>query len=158
MKHLLSAFGVLALGLCLGTLPTFAQGSPGHSGAAPGKTHGPSSRTDKHDTTTSGKKTADQLLTQNTQLAKKLQSLLPKGTNVHTFCSGLKNLGQCVAAVHVAHNLGFTPAQLRQLHDKLVAGTSLGKAVHQINPTVNAKAETKKGTRQAKDDLKETSS
>ncbi len=171
MKRCFVLFSVLVLALYLGAVPTFAQRGQGRGGGAPGgmgrgpsgaaaDTSRPSPRTDtgKPSTKTSGKKTPDQLLTQNTKLADKLQGLLPKGTDVHSFCDGFKNLGQCVAAIHVAHNLGFTPDQLTQLRDKMLAGESLGKSIHDVNPTVNANAEAKKANKQASDDLKESSS
>ncbi len=52
-------------------------------------------------------------LTHNPALASKLQALLPAGTNLQTAASGFKNLGQFVAAVHVAHNLNISFDQLK---------------------------------------------
>lgn len=106
----------------------------------------------------SGKKSPDQLLTQNTKLASNLQTLLPKGTNLQDAASGFKNLGQFVAAVHVSHNLGIP---FDQLKDKMVAGDSLGKAVHELNPNLSrkdTKAAVKKGKQEAKGDIKSSNS
>jgi len=43
----------------------------------------------------------------DTHLTSLLQSkgLLPTGTDLKDACAGFKNLGQCVAAIHVSHNL-----------------------------------------------------
>ena len=162
MKHSFGLFGTLALTLCLGTGPTFAQRVQGQSGGTPGgnisrrASHTDSSS--KTSTTAHGQKNPDELLTQNSKLANKLQDLLPKGIGVHAFCGGFTDLGLCVAAIHAAHNLGFTPQQMQQLHRKMAAGMSLGNAIHQIKPTANATAEAKKGNKQAIHDLKETRS
>jgi hypothetical protein len=52
-------------------------------------------------------------VTENKQLASKLSSLLPPGTDLQTAASGFKNLGQFVAAVHVSQNLDIPFAQLK---------------------------------------------
>src|SRR5260370_27662871 len=57
--------------------------------------------------------TPGQLLTQNTQLSSKLSSLLPAGTDLQAAAAGFRNLGQFVAAVHVAHNLDIPFHQLK---------------------------------------------
>jgi hypothetical protein len=105
-----------------------------------------------------GKKTPDQLVTQNTKLASKLQPLLPSGTNLQDAAAGFKNLGQFVAAVHVSHNLGIP---FDQLKNEMIAGDSLGKAVHQLNPNLShkdTKAAVKKGKQEAKNDIKSSNS
>jgi hypothetical protein len=103
------------------------------------------------------KKTPDQLLTQNTKLASKLQPLMPAGTNLQDAASGFKNLGQFVAALHVSHNLGIP---FDQLKGKMMGGDSLGKAVHELNPNLShkqTKEAVKQGKREAKGDIKATS-
>jgi hypothetical protein len=40
------------------------------------------------------------------------------------------------------------------LKAKIVGGDSLGKAIHELNPNVDAKAEAKKAKKQAQDDMK----
>lgn len=109
----------------------------------------------KETSTTGQRKTAGELLTQNTKLSSKLQSLLPTGTDLQTASSGFKNLGQFVAAAHVSHNLGISFDSLKA---KLMAGDSLGKAIHELNPNVNAKAEAKKANNAADKDVKESGS
>jgi len=102
-----------------------------------------------------GKKSPDEILSKNTKLASNLEKLLPKGTTAQQACSGFKNLGQCVAAIHVAHNLRIP---FDQLKDKLTGSSpeSLGKAIQQLKPDADAKAESKKGQKQANEDLRES--
>ncbi len=101
-----------------------------------------------------GKQSPDTILSRNTQLNSRLQKLLPTGTTPQQACSGFKNLGQCVAAIHVSHNLNIP---FDQLKEKMMSGESLGKSIHDINPTAHAKSEAKKGQKQADKDLSETS-
>jgi hypothetical protein len=105
-----------------------------------------------HDANHSGPKSISQKLASNTKLAGKLQGLLPPGTNLQTAASGFKNLGQFVAAVHVSHNLGIPFDQLKA---KMVGppSESLGKSIHDLKPTADAKAETKKAESEAHQDL-----
>src|SRR5262245_2383664 len=105
-----------------------------------------------HDVNNSGLKSNSEKLAANTKLAGKLQSLLPPGTNLQTAASGFKNLGQFVAAVHVSHNLGIPFDQLKA---KMLgpSSQSLGKAIQDLKPTANAKAETKKAESEARQDL-----
>jgi len=100
----------------------------------------------------SGDKSISQKLAANPKLDSKLQSLLPPGTNLQTAASGFKNLGQFVAAVHVSHNLGIP---FNQLKVKMLGppSESLGKAIHDLKPTANAKVETKKAESEAHEDL-----
>ena len=97
------------------------------------------------------------VLSHNTVIAGKIKSLT--GEDGQTACSGFKNLGQCVAAAHVAKNLNI-PGGFDALKAK-VTGTSpasLGKAIEQLSPNANAKSESKKANKQADDDMKESSS
>lgn len=95
------------------------------------------------------------LLTQNTKLSSKIGDLT--GTSAQTACAGFKNLGQCIAAAHVSKNLGI---DFNTLKGKVTGPDSenLGKAIHGLNPNVDAKAEAKKAEKQAHDDLKESNS
>jgi len=94
----------------------------------------------------------DQVLSQNTQLSSRLQTLLPGGTNLQQAASGFKNLGQFIAAVHVSHNLGIPFDELKA---KMTGpnSVSLGKAIQQLKPDVNAKEEIKRANKQAKQEL-----
>ncbi len=71
------------------------------------------------------------------------------GGNLQSACSGFKNLGQCVAAMHVAKNLNLN---FSDLQGKMTGANSvsLGKAIQQLGgPDVNAKSEAKKANKQA---------
>jgi hypothetical protein len=71
-------------------------------------------------------------LQKNTNLASKLQSRLPAGTNLTLAASGFHNLGQFVAAVNVSNNLGIPFAQLKtRMVDE---GMSLGQAIQDARP------------------------
>jgi hypothetical protein len=97
------------------------------------------------------------VLSHNTAIAGKIQALT--GKDAQSACDGFKNLGQCVAAAHVARNLDI-PGGFDALKAK-VTGTdavSLGKAIEQLSPQANAKAEAKKANKLASDDLKDSSS
>src|SRR5262249_13788861 len=94
----------------------------------------------------------DQLLAQNSKLSSKLQNLMPPGTDLQQAAQGFKNLGQFVAAVHVSHNLGIPFDQLKA---KMIGPPkeSLGQAIHALKPTANSSDESKKGGKQAKQDI-----
>lgn len=83
--------------------------------------------------------------------------MLPRGTNLQTAASGFKNLGQFVAAVHVADNIGVP---FDMLKSKMVGPhrESMGKAIQQLRSDVNAKEEAKRGDREAKADIYDTQS
>lgn len=114
--------------------------------------HGNSADAKADKSSTSNGSSISEKLTDNTKLASKLQSLLPKGTDLTTASNGFKNLGQFVAAVHVSHNLRIPFDQLKA---KMMGPPkeSLGQAIHALKPDANAKEETKKGDKQAKQDM-----
>lgn len=76
------------------------------------------------------------------------------GGNLKTACSGFKNLGQCIAAMHLAKNLDI-PGGFDALKDKMTGSNviSLGKAIQELNPNANAKSESKKANKQANQDM-----
>lgn len=95
----------------------------------------------------------------DTHLSSSLTSSLGKsgvsipGGNLQTACSGFKNLGNCVAAMHVAQNLNipFTSLQSQMTGSNAV---SLGKAIQNTAAAgTDAKAEAKKATKQANADI-----
>ncbi len=104
------------------------------------------------DATTDHKPSNQDLLNQNTKLSSNLQKLLPAGTTPQQACSGFKNLGECVAAIHVSKNLGIS---FDDLKNKMTGASAenLGNAIHDLNPNVDAKAEKKKAEKQAKEDI-----
>lgn len=105
------------------------------------------------------------VLDHNGQLATKLESLLGiSGTGSPTALSalksdaaGFKSFGQFVAAVHVSKNLGIPFAELQT---KMTGSNavSLGKAIQELKPEVNAKDEARKATTQADKDVKDAAS
>ncbi len=131
-------------------------GGSAMGGSSMGGSHGMSGSRDTMGSSNrpsdTGKQTPDAILTRDSQLNSNLQKLLPKGMTPQQACSGFKNLGQCVAAIHVSHNLGIS---FNDLKDKMTGSNSerLGKAIHELKPDVNAKAEAKKGEKQASQDL-----
>jgi hypothetical protein len=170
----------LALAVAVCCSPALAQ--HGHSGgmgssmggAAASEGHGAAD----HNTSTSNMsashgQTMDQILTRNTQLADKIQTLT--GMSAQQACTGFKNLGQCVAAAHVSKNLGISFACLKsdmtgQAAAKesncpamATSGTtgktmSLGKAIQTLNPNVSSSAEAKKAQKQADQDINRSNS
>lgn len=72
-------------------------------------------------------------------------------------CQGFGTLGQCVAALHVAQNTGL-PGGFAALKGAMTTGSklSLGKAIQQLDPSVDAKAELRKANRQASAELDST--
>jgi hypothetical protein len=175
-KHKVVSVLGLAVGLFLGP-PSFAQKDHGASGAAShgpnsmGSTHGNSSNAGNGGSVDTGKKAPDQLLSQNTKLSSKLQSLLPNGVTPQQACDSFKNLGQCVAAIHVSHNLGLDFNALKcdmTGHADTPAATcpvntsskklSLGRAIDTLKPGTDSKSESETALKQAHQDIKESSS
>jgi len=165
MKYSALFITALALILSLGASPAFAQRGGGH-GAGPGvgpgagpsvnQGHGrdpnsPSKIGDNGQATREMSKPPEQLLAQNTKLSDGLAKLVPPGTNLENAAQGFKNLGQFVAAVHVSHNLDIPFSDLKS---KMMSGDSLGQAIRDLRPGVNAKDETKKANRQAKETMR----
>jgi hypothetical protein len=124
--------------------PDSSMGNTGNSGKSD---HG-----SQAGATGSGERSPVQLLNQNTKLTANLQKLLPSTTTPQQVCGGFKNLGQCVAAIHVSHNLGIP---ISDLAAKLTGANreGLGKAIQQLRPDADAGTEKKKAEKQAKDDM-----
>jgi hypothetical protein len=82
---------------------------------------------------------AQQKLQKNTNLASKLQSRLPAGTDLMTAAEGFRNLGQFVAAVNVSNNLGipFADLKMKMVDEHL----SLGQSIQALKPTASGTIE-----------------
>jgi hypothetical protein len=80
-----------------------------------------------------------QKLQQNTKLASKLETRLPKGTDLMTAAEGFRNLGQFVAAVNVSNNLGIDFVNLKT--SMVDDGLSLGQSIQTWKPTANSTRE-----------------
>ena len=97
----------------------------------------------------------------NTKLSAKLQSqgLLPAGTDLKTACAPFRTLGQCIAAIHVSHNLGGN-CTFAGLTSAMTGTTkeSLGKAIQGCAPHASAKAAARTATKQANADIKDSES
>ena len=127
-----------------------------------------------NNSTSHGPKTPDELLTPNSKLSDNLTKLLPNTMTPQQACQNFKNLGQCVAAIHVAKNLGIDFSSLAcDMTLKPVApaiscptgtgtgtrGISLGASIQTLDPTltkssVNDAAKT--GQKQAESDLSQS--
>ncbi len=166
MKKMYMFFLALAVGLFCA--PAFAQHGGGRpAGVGPSSTGGPAdmssgangrpsnpgSSGSAHSGIASGSPTS---VLDNSHVTTALTNALTKsgvtipGGNLQTACSSFKNLGQCVAALHVATNLNlsFTDLQTK------MASESLGKAIKDLGgPNVNSKGEAKKANKQAGQDL-----
>jgi len=157
MKRMINiSFLAVAVALFLGT-PAFAQHGHGMGSSM--------SHSSSHATSSAkgGERSMTQKLTDNTKLADKISKLT--GMSATSACQGFKNLGQCVAAAHVAKNLDI-PGGFTALKDKVLGisptGTStatskpmsLGKAIQAFDPSARVKTETKKAKQQADQDVK----
>ena len=131
--------------------PPTGHGTGNSSGASASHEGGSAAHTDMSHGTPSD------VLSHNTAIAGKIQALT--GKDAQTACNGFKNIGQCVAAAHVAKNLDI-PGGFDALKTKITGtgAVSLGKAIKGFAPDADAKAEAKKANKQASDDLNETSS
>jgi hypothetical protein len=97
------------------------------------KTTGSKAPNTKPTTTTATALTpTQQKLQRNTNLASKLQSRLPAGTDLMAASAGFRNLGQFVAAVNVSNNLGIPFSELKTR--MVTSGMSLGQAIQDARP------------------------
>jgi hypothetical protein len=110
---------------------------------------------------------------QSKKLASELQAILPPRTKLEDACTSFKELGDCVAALHVSHNLKI---KFNCLKWDLTAvqpasgnvssctapedgkALSLSKAIRTLKPDADAKSEAKTAERRAREDIKDASS
>jgi hypothetical protein len=90
----------------------------------------------------------------NPQLASRLQALLPSGVTLDNAAKGFHTEGEFITALHVAHDLGISFADLKT---DLTAKhhVSLGEAIQQLKPGVDAHAAERKARFEGKVDLEE---
>jgi hypothetical protein len=103
---------------------------------------------------TTGQPTIAEQLTRDHGLATQLQKLFPVGTDLVDASKKFTNLGQFVAAAHVAdNNPNFTFDELKA---KMLDGDgmSLGGAIHALDPRADATTEAQTAESQADADLK----
>ena len=93
-------------------------------------------------------------LQKNTNLAAKLTSRLPEGTDLMLASAGFRNLGQFVAAVNVSNNLKIPFTQLKT---KMVTdGLSLGQAIQALKPTASPTIESQRAEYDARGMISES--
>ena len=95
-----------------------------------------------------------QKLQQNTNLASKLQTRLPPGTDLNTAAAGFRNLGQFVAAVNVSNNLGLDFPTLKTA--MVTDGKSLGQAIQAQKSTVDGTAVATRAEHDADTEIRST--
>jgi hypothetical protein len=105
------------------------------------------------------------------KLSLQLQAALPPRTSLKDACAGFKTLNDCVAALHVSHNLsikfnclkwdvtGTKPAGdvkscATPSRDKAM---DLYKAISVLKPDVNARTEAKNAEKRAREEIKDAS-
>ncbi len=105
------------------------------------------------------------------KLSLQLQAVLPPRTSLKDACAGFRSLNDCVAALHVSHNLsikfnclkwdvtGAKPAG----DVKSCAAPSrdrameLAKAIRELKPDANFRTEAKNAEKRAREDIKDAS-
>src|SRR5215813_3444309 len=138
-----------------GAMGTGAMGN-GISHSSMGSSKSSSTHGKPNTTGSSQKPTVNDILSKNPAIGNKIVVLTGDTAGAADACTGFKNLGQCVAAAHVAKNLdGGNFYCLRQAITGTPApsgtncsttGTmSLGKAIQTLYPQANSSAESKKG-------------
>ena len=117
---------------------------------APARPATPSARPTPPPGQAAGQMNATQHLTQQPQLTAQLQKLYPD-MDLTAASADFKTLGSFVSALHVSKNLTipFDQLKARVTGDGAV---SLGKAIKELKPDVDADAEVKKADAQAKAD------
>jgi hypothetical protein len=110
---------------------------------------------------------------QSKKLASQLQALLPPRMKLEDACASFRQLSDCVAALHVSHNLkikfnclkwdvtGVQPGSGNVSSCSAPEGgkaVSLAKAIQLLKPTADARAEAKSAERRAHEDIKDAES
>ena len=87
----------------------------------------------------------------NPKLVARLEGMLPSGMTVEQAANGFKNQGNFIAAVNAAHNhdISFGDLKKRMVDGKL----SLGQALHELKPDIDADAEAVRAMQQAEEQL-----
>jgi hypothetical protein len=152
LSHVL--FGVLLAGSLAATPALAGQRGP-HPAPIPVPMHATASTHPANSTAHPAPIPVPQKIAVNPALVTRLQPLLPAGVTLAAAATGFKNQGQFIATLHVSQNLKIPFAQLKAEmtgadHD------SLGQAIHELQPTANARAAAKTGEREARADLKAT--
>ena len=108
---------------------------------------------------------------QEKKLSLQLQAVLPPRISLKDACAGFKTLSDCVAALHVSHNLnlkfnclkwdvtgakplGDVKSCSAPSNDKAV---DLSKAIRTLKPGANSRTEAKTAEKRAREDIKDAS-
>jgi hypothetical protein len=180
MKKLCLVVAIVAISISFGAVQATAQGPQGvgasvAAGSAPSDSSHATHSMNPIKWVKKSPKTANNNLDAGSDQDKKLtakfqeQGLLPANTDLKSACQNFKSLDECVAALHVSHNLGLdfnclksnvtgvqTSADMSGC--KGTPGTkimSLNSAIRAMKPEANAKAEAKNAEKQAIEDLKQ---
>ena len=124
-------------------------GRPDTAGRQAGETGKPTTASGKPDS--AGRPTIADQLSRDHGLATQLQKVLPD-TDLAKASEGFDNLGQFVAAAHVAAN--NPNIEFEDLAGKMRDGMSLGAAIHDVDPQADVETEVATAETQAAADLK----
>lgn len=147
---------------------TAAQGSSNSSGAKSSHSLNPIKwmKRDKNSADANGSRSdIEKKLTPKLQA----QGVLAADANATDACAPFTALNECLAALHASHNLGVEFNCLRAKVTGVQTGAdlsgckgsvgdkaqSLNKAIHELNPSADAKGGAKNAEQQAKEDLKD---
>ena len=104
------------------------------------------------------------------KLSLQLQAILPPKTTLKDACTAFKSLDDCVASLHVSHNLKIKFSCLKWDMTAVRPGgdvksceapsraLTLSKAIHALKPDADAKAESRNAERRAREDIKDAQS
>jgi len=171
-KHWI-ALAAMTIGICLSPLRSAAQGpqgvGAGEAARAGAPSHNPINWLKKKPLTPI--EVLDANSDQSAKLTSRLQTLglLLTGADLHDICDTFKDLSDCVATLHATHNLGwnFNCLKSKVTGVQVGADTSacssttdgkpmpLSKALHALDPSVDAKGEANQAVKQSRDDLSE---
>jgi hypothetical protein len=76
-------------------------------------------------------------VTSDDRLAARLRPLVPPGKTLSDAAAGFKNEDQFMATMHAANDNGIAFSDLK---DRVTAGQSLGAAIHDLKPSMDANA------------------
>jgi hypothetical protein len=175
MKKFLTFVFALTIVFYLSNVSTFAQGKgpavtgghgpdTDHGSSDHGKSADHANTTQTQTKSTNGDKLIERINT-DTKFSQRLGTLLPKEwtdakMTLAQAAAGFTNQGRFVSFLHVSKNLGLNYTQWTDMRNKLAAGGSLGKCIHEVKPElsqtqINVQVQT--AEKQSKEDLKKTS-
>jgi len=108
---------------------------------------------------------------QERKLSLQLQAVLPPRTSLKDACAGFRSLNDCVAALHISHNLAIKFNCLKwDVTGTRPPGDSksceapwrdkpmeLTKAIRELKPDANSRTEAKNAEKRAREDIKDAS-